>query len=46
MTISVSADPKAVTSDQLFGCMNLKTKEWKDGELLAIIRDKNKNQDR
>jgi dynein heavy chain len=36
-------DPKAVTSDELFGCMNTKTKEWKDGVLSVIMRDMNKS---
>jgi dynein heavy chain len=40
------ADPKAVTSDELFGCMNPKTKEWKDGVLSVIMRDMNKNNGR
>lgn len=42
-TIFDIADPKAVTSDELFGCMNPKTKEWKDGVLSVIMRDMNKN---
>lgn len=42
-TICEFADPKAVTSDELFGCMNPKTKEWKDGVLSTIMRDMNKN---
>lgn len=37
-------DPKAVTSDELYGCMNVKTKEWKDGVLSVIMRDMNKSQ--
>jgi dynein heavy chain len=37
-------DPKAVTSDELFGCMNPKTKEWKDGVLSTIMRDMNRCQ--
>ena len=32
-------DPKAVNSDELFGCMNPKTKEWKDGVLSVIMRN-------
>lgn len=32
-----------MTSDELFGCMNPKTKEWKDGVLSVIMRDMNKN---
>jgi len=42
-TICEFADPKAVTSNELFGCMNIKTKEWKDGVLSVIMRDMNKN---
>jgi dynein heavy chain len=37
-------DPKAVTSDELYGCMNTKTREWKDGVLSVIMRDMNKSQ--
>jgi len=37
-------DPKAVTSDELFGCMNAKTREWKDGVLCVMFRDMVKNQ--
>ena len=40
------ADPKAVSSDELFGCMNPKTKEWKDGVLSVIMRDMNKKNGR
>ena len=36
-------DPKAVTSNELFGFMNPKTKEWKDGVLSVIMRDMNKS---
>lgn len=42
-TIHEIVDPKAVTADELFGCMNPKTKEWKDGVLSTIMRDMNKN---
>jgi dynein heavy chain len=42
-TIFENADPKSVTSDELFGCMNPKTKEWKDGVLSVIMRDMVKN---
>lgn len=42
-TIFENTDPKAVTSDELFGCMNPKTREWKDGVLSVIMRDMNKN---
>ena len=43
-TIWDSVDPKSVTSDELFGFMNAKTKEWKDGVLSVMMRDMNKNQ--
>jgi len=45
-TIYDIIDPKAVTSDELFGCMNPKSKEWKDGVLSVIMRDMNKNNGR
>ena len=32
-------DPKAVSSDELYGTMNPKTKEWKDGVLAVIFRN-------
>jgi dynein heavy chain, axonemal len=32
-------DLKAVTSDELLGCVNPKTKEWKDGVFSVIMRD-------
>lgn len=35
-------DPKAVSSDELFGFMNPKTKEWKDGVLSVIMRNMNR----
>jgi dynein heavy chain len=40
--MSAIVDPKAVTADELFGCMNPKTREWKDGVLSVIMRDMNK----
>jgi dynein heavy chain len=43
-TIYDIVDPKAVTSDELFGCMNVKTKEWRDGVLSVMMRDMNKCQ--
>ena len=43
-TIWDIVDPKSITSDELFGCMNPKTKEWKDGVLSVMMRDMNKNQ--
>jgi dynein heavy chain len=42
-TIYDIIDPKAVSADELFGCMNPKSKEWKDGVLSVIMRDMNKN---
>jgi len=45
-TVYEFADPKAVTSDELYGCMNPKTKEWKDGVLSTIMRDMNRNNGR
>jgi dynein heavy chain len=42
-TVYEIIDPKAVSSDELFGCMNPKSKEWKDGVLSVIMRDMNKN---
>ena len=42
-TITDIVDPKAVTSNELFGCINYKTKEWKDGVLSVMMRDMNKN---
>jgi len=32
-------DPKCVTNDELYGSMNPKTKEWKDGVLSTMMRD-------
>lgn len=42
-TIYDTIDPKAVTSDELFGAKNVKTNEWKDGVLSVIMRDMSKN---
>jgi dynein heavy chain len=42
-TIYDIIDPKAVTADELYGCMNPKTKEWKDGVLSVMMRNMNKN---
>jgi len=36
-------DPKAIVADELYGFMNLKTNEWKDGVLSVIMRDMNKS---
>ncbi|MBK8156714.1 MAG: AAA family ATPase [Streptococcus sp.] len=41
-TIYEIIDPKAVSSDELFGFMNPKTKEWKDGVLSVIMRNMNR----
>ncbi|KXS10801.1 hypothetical protein M427DRAFT_103173 [Gonapodya prolifera JEL478] len=32
-------DPKAVSTDELFGCINPSTREWKDGLFSCIMRD-------
>jgi dynein heavy chain len=42
-TIWDIVDPKAVTSDDLYGYMNPKTREWKDGILSVMMRDMVKN---
>jgi dynein heavy chain, axonemal len=39
-------DPKGVTNQELFGNMNPKTKEWKDGILAVMMRNMSKNQDK
>jgi dynein heavy chain len=44
LTVWDIVDPKAVTSDELYGFMNPKTKEWKDGVLCVMMRDMNKCQ--
>jgi dynein heavy chain len=36
-------DPKAQTTAEMYGDMNPKTKEWKDGNLCVIMRDMSKN---
>lgn len=36
-------NPKAVTSNELFGCLT-KTKEWKDGVLSTVMRNMSKNE--
>ena len=38
-------NPKAVTSDELFGCYS-KSKEWKNGVLSMIMKNQNKNEDK
>ena len=45
-TVYDFADPNAVTSDELFGWMNPKKKEWKDGVLSIMMRDMNRNNGR
>jgi len=42
-TIWQQVDPKAVSSDELCGWENLKTKEWRDGVLSSMFRNMNKN---
>ena len=37
--ICADLDPKAVTSDELFGYVNPTTREWKDGLLSSILRE-------
>jgi dynein heavy chain len=32
-------NPKAVTCDELFGCINPSTREWKDGLFSSLMRD-------
>jgi dynein heavy chain len=42
LTIWQQVDPKAVSSDELCGWENLKTKEWRDGVLSSMFRNMNK----
>jgi dynein heavy chain len=42
-TIVQQVDPKAVSSDELCGWENLKTKEWRDGVLSSMFRNMVKN---
>jgi dynein heavy chain len=35
----VPLNPKAITTEELYGCINLATREWKDGLLSKIMRD-------
>jgi len=35
-------DPKAISADELYGFMNPKTNEWKDGVLSVVMRNMNK----
>ena len=46
LTVWDMVDPKAVTADELYGFMNVKTKEWKDGVLSVMMREMNKNEGR
>jgi dynein heavy chain len=41
-TITEIIDPKAMTSNELYGFINPKTKDWKDGALSVIMRNMNK----
>jgi len=42
LTMWQQVDPKAVSSDELCGWENLKTKEWRDGVLSSMFRSMNK----
>ncbi|KAJ1558852.1 Dynein heavy chain 9, axonemal [Nowakowskiella sp. JEL0078] len=37
--IYADLDPKAVSTDDLFGCINPSTREWKDGLFSSVMRD-------
>jgi dynein heavy chain len=41
-TFYETIDPKAIVADELYGFMNPKTNEWKDGVLSVIMRNMNK----
>lgn len=43
-TVFDIVDPKCVKNEELFGNMNPKTKEWKDGVLSTMMRDMSKCQ--
>ena len=43
LTVVQQVDPKAVSSDELCGWENLKTKEWRDGVLSSMFRNMVKN---
>jgi hypothetical protein len=43
ITTEAIVDPKAVSSAELYGDMNPKTKEWKDGILAVVMRDMKNN---
>jgi dynein heavy chain len=43
ITVEAIVDPKAVSSAELYGDMNPKTKEWKDGILAVVMRDMKNN---
>ena len=43
LTIDAVVDPKHVNSAELYGDMNVKTKEWKDGILAVVMRDMKNN---
>lgn len=34
--VTMDLDPKAVTCDELFGVIHPSTRQWKDGETLAL----------
>jgi dynein heavy chain len=43
LTVEAIVDPKHVISAELYGDMNPKTKEWKDGILAVVMRDMKNN---
>ena len=45
-TVYEVVDPKACTGDELYGAMNARTKEWKDGILAVMMRDMSRNEGR
>lgn len=46
LTVFEIVDPKACSGDELYGAMNAKTKEWKDGILAVMMRDMSRNEGR
>jgi dynein heavy chain len=46
LTVFDVVDPKACSGDELYGAMNAKTKEWKDGILACMMRDMSRNEGR
>ncbi|KAI9004406.1 dynein heavy chain [Hyaloraphidium curvatum] len=37
--LTTDLDPKAVTTDELYGCVHPTTREWKDGLFSSLLRD-------